>query len=53
MRAEITDLQKWKRAHNHPIEKWLYAFEEVTRANIDFTLRIVFIWPRIFLRIGA
>lgn len=53
MRSTVTDMQKWERAHSQPIEGWLYAFEDIARANVEFSLRMMFVWPRVFLRLGA
>lgn len=53
MRGAITDMQQWKREHSRPVEGWLYAMEDITRANIEFTLRMMFVWPRVFMRLGS
>lgn len=53
MRTEVTDFQKWKRAHAKPAEGWLYAWESIARTNVEFCFRMMFVWPRVILRIGS
>jgi hypothetical protein len=53
MNAKITDLARWKAAHQRPITdacRWSEAIETVTRANLQAWMTMTFLWPRILLR---
>lgn len=52
MSAQLLNFKATRSPVVRPTLQWLEAYEQVARTNFDFTLRLMFVWPRVFLRLA-